>query len=225
MKIPIKIMIEILNDITKKKKTKKLYTKCFDDSSLFVDFYYDDICLNNIIIDVLIDGEVVSMCHLNPYKLNIEGKIIDAYYIVAVATEKRYRKMGYMTLVLNKAFEYMKEKNVPFCFLMPVNPKIYEKIGFREIGNFELNKDISYEYIKTHFDIYCIQDDRYRYIRRKERLIDEIAPSGEPLQNPIIMAKIPDIESFGKSINRNFDTESDAIEYLKKKTKFFQEDI
>ena len=80
-----------------KGKTRKLYEEIFsEDSVSFVDYYYTEKTKDNTIYVVEEDGAVRAMLHLNPYTLMVNGKEEPSHYIVAVATEKEYRKRGYM---------------------------------------------------------------------------------------------------------------------------------
>ena len=74
------------------------------------------------------------MIHLNPYRLMAGGRQIGADYVVAVATEERYRHRGYMAQLLRQALEDGRRRGNPFAFLIPANPAIYEPFGFRYVS-------------------------------------------------------------------------------------------
>ena len=65
------------------------------------------------------------MLHLNPYSLWVNGSRKEANYIVAVATQKEYRKRGYMASLLKKSLEDMYQAGEAFTFLMPASESIY----------------------------------------------------------------------------------------------------
>ena len=79
------------------------------------------------------DGRIRSMLHLNPYSLWVNGSRKDANYIVAVATQKEYRKRGYMASLLKKSLEDMYQAGEAFTFLMPASESIYLPFDFRTV--------------------------------------------------------------------------------------------
>ena len=81
--------------------SRRLYEEVFEeDSASFVDYYYTEKTRDNQIYVVEADGGIRSMLHLNPYRLYVNGSGKDVNYIVAVATQKEYRKRGYMSVLL-----------------------------------------------------------------------------------------------------------------------------
>lgn len=116
-----------------KKECRTLWKNCFHDSEAYMDYYFDEKCKDNHILMDEEDGHVVSMVHLNPYQLMYQGRKIKSYYIVGVSTEEKFRKQGRMRKLLEQAFLQMKEEQIPFTYLMPVNKKIYEPFDFRTI--------------------------------------------------------------------------------------------
>lgn len=112
---------------------RALWKKCFGDSDLYMDYYFGEKCRKSKLLTDIEDNHVVSMLYLNPYELMWKGKKIKSYYIVGVATEEKYRKQGRMRKLLEQAFVLMKEEQVPFTYLMPVNTKIYEPFAFQTV--------------------------------------------------------------------------------------------
>ncbi|MFO7882027.1 MAG: GNAT family N-acetyltransferase [Kosmotogaceae bacterium] len=76
-----------------------------------------------------IDGEIVSTA-------STSAEAGDSAMIVAVATDRKYRNKGYATAVMSKlCSDLVKEGKTPFLFYSnPFAGKIYERIGFRNIG-------------------------------------------------------------------------------------------
>lgn len=115
-------------------QTRPLYEQVFDeDSSSFVDYYYTEKTKDNTIYTVEEDGKIRSMLHLNPYTVMVNGKEEPAHYIVAVATEKEYRKRGYMAALINRSLQDMYHDGEPFTFLMPAAEAIYLPHGFATV--------------------------------------------------------------------------------------------
>ena len=109
-----------------KGRTRRLYEEVFsEDSPSFVDYYYTEKTKDNTIYVVEEDGAVRAMLHLNPYTLMVNGKEEPSHYIVAVATEKEYRKRGYMAALIRTALGDMYQAGEPFTYLMPAAEGIY----------------------------------------------------------------------------------------------------
>lgn len=115
-------------------KTRELWEEIFtEDTPEFLDYYYSVKAKENEIY-VIEDGDkIVSMLHLNPYEMRIADKIYQTHYIVAVATDEKYRKQGLMRQLLNHAMQVMSDRGELFTFLMPAAEAIYKPFGFEFI--------------------------------------------------------------------------------------------
>lgn len=114
--------------------TRFLYEEIFlEDSKNFVDYYYTEKTKDNQIYVVEEDGEIRAMLHLNPYELMVNGTKKDANYIVAVATQKEYRRRGYMAELLKRSLRDMYKEGQTFTFLMPAAESIYLPHDFRTV--------------------------------------------------------------------------------------------
>ena len=112
-------------------RTRKLWEEIFtEDTPEFLDYYYSVKIKDNEIYVIEEDGEIVSMMHLNPYHMRVKDKVYKTHYIVAVATDKRYRKQGLMRQLLNHVTQVMADRGEPFTFLMPADEAIYKPFGF-----------------------------------------------------------------------------------------------
>ncbi len=115
-------------------KTRRLWKKIFtEDTSEFLEYYYSVKVNDNEIYVIEDGGEIVSMLHLNPYQMRVRDKIFKTHYIVAVATDERYRKRGLMRQLLNHTMQVMADRGEPFTFLMPADEAIYKPFGFEFI--------------------------------------------------------------------------------------------
>ena len=115
-------------------KTRRLWEKIFTEDTLeFLDYYYSVKVNDNEIYVMEDNGVIVSMLHLNPYQMRVRNKIFKTHYIVAVATDERYRHQGLMRQLLNHAMKVMADRGEPFTFLMPANEAIYKPFGFEFI--------------------------------------------------------------------------------------------
>lgn len=114
-----------------KLKIRYLYEKIFDDSEVFVDYFFSGPVYSHDVLVLEVDDEIVSMLQLVPKDVVYRGERCIVHYIYAVATDDNYRKCGYMERLLEKTFEDLKQKGEPFTYLVPVNPDVYKKFGFR----------------------------------------------------------------------------------------------
>ncbi|MGN0307456.1 MAG: GNAT family N-acetyltransferase [Lachnospiraceae bacterium] len=112
------------------KNTRNLWEGVFqEDSPEFVDYYYENKAAGNI---AYVAGEepYEAMLFRTPYPVQIQDKLKTISYIVGVATREEYRHKGRMTALLMTAMEEMYRERLPFTFLMPANPAIYEPFDF-----------------------------------------------------------------------------------------------
>lgn len=115
-------------------RTRKLWEQIFtEDTEEFLDYYYAVKTKENEIYVIEDEGRIVSMLHLNPYQMRIGKQIYETHYIVAVATDERYRRRGLMARLLNHTLQVMAERGEPFTFLMPASEAIYKPFGFEFI--------------------------------------------------------------------------------------------
>ena len=125
-------------------RTRALWEEIFgEDGPEFINYYYSQKANQNntIIIEDENKNEICSMLHLTEYQArihfarNVANPFLDTNveYVIAVATREDYRHRGYMKRMLLEAFSEMKIKKQVFCFLMPVNPAIYEPFDFHYI--------------------------------------------------------------------------------------------
>lgn len=183
-----------------KKESRALYEAIFtEDSKQFVDYYYQYKTRDNEIL-ALKDGQrLVSMLHLNPYRMIVNGYEMKSNYVVAVATHKDYRHRGYMRLLLEKALRDMAAQGMPFTFLMPASEGIYAPFDFVWICNHtalparveRMDAEVQNQYLAKRYQMFCKRDAKYMERQRAERLAEEgEEPSGKL---PPYMARITDV--------------------------------
>lgn len=113
-------------------KTRPLWEKIFtEDTEVFLDYYYGRKAKKNKIFVMEEEQEIIAMLQLNPYCVRMREKCFNVNYIVAVATDVRYRSRGIMGKLLRYALLKMYEKKEPFTFLMPAAEGIYYPYDFR----------------------------------------------------------------------------------------------
>lgn len=197
--------------------SRRLYEEVFTgDSASFVEYYYTEKTRDNQIYAVEEDGEIRSMLHLNPYRLYVNGSRKDVNYIVAVATQKEYRKRGYMSALLKRSLEDMYQAGASFTFLMPAAEEIYTPFDFRTVYEQERRvyrredeasgdltvtdagdgdclelADAANRYLKERYQVFAIRDEAYY-----RRLIREYECDGGSLKIYRRAGKIVDCRGF-----------------------------
>ena len=114
---------------------RPLWQEAFpEDSREFADYYFDKkILQSSVLVKEDGTGRIVTMAHMNPYRINVGKKMWKLDYIVGVATAADSRHRGHMRDVLMKMLGDMHQDRKPFCYLMPASPDIYRPFGFRYI--------------------------------------------------------------------------------------------
>ena len=112
--------------------TRKLWEDVFvEDTCEFLDYYYFLKTRDNEIYVIEEEEQIRSMLHLNPYTIAAEDTKFVGHYIVAVATEEKYRKRRYMQKLLCNSMHEMYNRKEPFTVLMPAAEAIYAPYDFR----------------------------------------------------------------------------------------------
>lgn len=82
-----------------------------------------------------------GMLHMNPYTLMVQGKDMNAHYIVGVATDEEFRRQGVMRELLVETFSRLRKSGEPFTYLMPADENYYLPFDFR-FGIRQLEQEI-----------------------------------------------------------------------------------
>ena len=118
-----------------KEETLRLYRSAFpEDSEGFSSWYYREKVKNNRILVRKDSGLIVSMVHLNPYRVILPEAEAGVDYLCAVATEENRRHEGHYRAMFRKLLSDQHEEGKPFTWLVPVDSAIYEPLGFETVG-------------------------------------------------------------------------------------------
>lgn len=121
---------------TEHEKTRRLWEEIFtEDTEAFLDYYYSIKTAENEIFVMEEDQTIRSMLQLNPYRLRVNKASFSTNYIIAVATDEKYRKRGLMGRLLKHVMREMYDRKEPFTFLMPAAEAIYYPYDFRFVYN------------------------------------------------------------------------------------------
>ena len=122
-------------------ESRKLWEKVFsEDSESFVHYYYSDRVFKNKVLAAYKDENMAAMLHRNPYEVVVKDHVWTIDYVAGVATASDFRHQGYMRRLLDRCFLDMYEEQMPFCFLVPVDPAIYQPFDFTYISDLSTKK-------------------------------------------------------------------------------------
>lgn len=121
----------------KKILAKKIWTRCFQDSTEEVDFYFKHIFQEDNFKYYEEDRNILASMHENPYEIEWKDSSYRYPYFVGVATLPEHRGKSYMTKLLLQEFTLLKKEGVDFCFLTPINPTLYRGFGFEYFSALE----------------------------------------------------------------------------------------
>lgn len=118
-----------------KEQTKRLWHDTFGDSAEFVDLYFDRIYTDSINHTVrLSNGAVVSALQAIEMPFKVDDKIFRTAYISGVATDKNYRRCGYMSQLLESTHRELMAAGIDAAWLIPDARylfDVYAKFGYR----------------------------------------------------------------------------------------------
>lgn len=121
-------------------KTRALYEMVFQDSKKYTDYFYEKIQREGKAFAAVNDeNEIAAELFLIPKLLSCDDKIIESVYVYGAATKAEYRGQGIMKQLMGEALSYAGEKGAELAYLIPVNEKIYEGMGFRTVKQGEIH--------------------------------------------------------------------------------------
>ena len=114
--------------------SRTLWEEIFpEDSKAFLDHYERVKSGRQWIQTDREDGKLISMIHWNPYQMKVRDREYETRYLVAVATRSEYRHQGRMARLLREGIRHYASEGMPFVWLMPANPAIYQPFDFRYV--------------------------------------------------------------------------------------------
>lgn len=115
---------------------RRLWDSCFDtDSIKWRDWYFRDIFSVENVYGAYKNAKLVSMVHMNPYKLYMRGKEIKSYALAGVATDINNRKEGIASNLIKHSLNAAYDNGYSFSFLYPFSYSYYEKFGYKQAYN------------------------------------------------------------------------------------------
>lgn len=112
--------------MSRKEQIKTLWQACFDDTDASLQYFFNEIYKEENAISLEVDGRIVSVLQLLPYRMQWCGTEIPVTYIYAACTAPDERGKGYMGKLLEKSFAIMSERGILFNLLMPADDGLFE---------------------------------------------------------------------------------------------------
>lgn len=146
-----------------KNQLKMLWKDLFNDDLEYIDWYFDNVYIEENTKIFLENNRVYGMLFENRYHLAIADEKFMGRYLVGVGVSSERRGEGIMKELLleslSEAYRYGEE----FIYLVPIDKKIYERFGFSYISMLSKYKlDFStLSDLKKEFRIERIQNENY----------------------------------------------------------------
>lgn len=125
-------MIEFAT-IKDKKELSSLWQMTFLEDSQVIENFFENVFPSVVTPVIRLDGEIASSLFLLPCKIGkYNGKCV-----YCAMTKYAERGKGYMKQLLDFSYDYCRENNLDFLFLVPAEPSLfdyYAKCGFMDFG-------------------------------------------------------------------------------------------
>lgn len=113
-----------------------LWNNCFpEDEDGFSEFYYRKRSNYKNVLALFESGKMVSMLHILPYPLELNGETRDCRMVAGVATLREYRNKGYAGALLNESNRLMSKAGICAAVLQPFDTAYYAKFGYKPLSN------------------------------------------------------------------------------------------
>ena len=105
---------------------QQLYTRCFDDSEAFVDYYFQQRYTDDRTQYILRDSQPVAALQTLSYPMLFGGRLCATAYLSAVCTHPDYRHQGLMHDLLVQTHRALADRGVAAAWLIPAKPWLYD---------------------------------------------------------------------------------------------------
>lgn len=113
---------------------KKLFCEVFSESNFFAELIFSEKLCNSYCFAKKEDNQIVSFLYGIEKIVRINDSFEKCIYIYGVGTKQEYRGKGLMRELMNETYDYFKDKNIKFLYLVPASKelfKMYEKLGYK----------------------------------------------------------------------------------------------
>ena len=110
-----------------------LWQTTFQDSDEFAYLFFNRVYKPKNTLVIKKDDKIISSLQMIPYEIKTAGGIIPTAYICGICTLTMERGKGFMSILMNDAFDLMRQRGYGIATLIPAHPwlfDIYRKYGF-----------------------------------------------------------------------------------------------
>ena len=111
-------------------QVKNLWSRCFDDTESFVNWYFDRYYRAEQTLGIFMQEDLQASAQVIPYTLNLRGTEVSAGYIVGVDTAPEARHRGYARRLLQECLMLQRERGQVISLLMPFEGQFYYRYGW-----------------------------------------------------------------------------------------------
>lgn len=119
---------------TDKETLMQMWKYCFpQDTIRFIHFYFDKVYANNETLVYVENNQAIASMQIIPFQIKTGDSFVWGGYISGAMTHPDHRKKGYMAHLLTASFDYMRERNYAYTFLIPQEEYLidyYGKFGY-----------------------------------------------------------------------------------------------
>ena len=108
---------------------KALWKQAFGDSDAFIDTYFRNKILPGQSLG-LFDGGLISVVHMLPFTVCIQGRNLPTSFIAGAATARDRRGEGHMRTLLFESLKLMRKRGILMTHLYPFRHSFYENFGW-----------------------------------------------------------------------------------------------
>lgn len=114
---------------------KWLWSYCFDDSTAFVDWFFQNVYKPENTLCAAAGSSIFSTLQIIPRRIYVRGGSIPAGYVVGVSTQPEHRGRGLAGSLLRAALELMRSRGQLLSILVPFDFRFYRRYGW-EVTHF-----------------------------------------------------------------------------------------
>ena len=108
---------------------KALWTLSFDDTQLFIDFFFSKRDRPEDIVCATYEDKIIGMIHSLPVDTLVRGTRISSSIVAGVATHPEHRGQGLMKAMFEYLYQVLKSRGIFFITHHPVNFNVYKSMG------------------------------------------------------------------------------------------------
>lgn len=110
-------------------QAKALWSEAFGDTAAYIDWYFaNKVTPGNSL--GMFDGRLVSVVHMIPLDICVQGRPLKSSYIAGAATAADRRGEGLMRTLLYESLRLMKQRGIAMTHLYPFKHSFYENFGW-----------------------------------------------------------------------------------------------